>query len=49
KSDMLDAELEKAIRNEFPKDVELLFFSAVAQKGITELKDVLWNAINEPV
>jgi GTP-binding protein len=47
KSDMLDAELMQAIQAEFPKDMELIFFSAVAQKGITELKDILWKAINE--
>jgi GTP-binding protein len=46
KSDMLDQELETAIRAEFPKDLQIHFFSAVAQKGITELKDILWNAVN---
>lgn len=46
KCDMLDEELENAIRREFPKEVELSFISSVAQKGITELKDKLWKAIN---
>ena len=46
KSDMLDQELETAIRAEFPKDLQIHFFSSVAQKGITELKDILWNAVN---
>jgi GTP-binding protein len=47
KSDMLDAELEQAIRAEFPAEIDLFFFSAVAQRGITELKDLLWKTINE--
>jgi GTPase len=46
KCDMLDAELEKAIRKEFPKNIDLNFISSVAQMGITELKDKLWDAIN---
>lgn len=46
KSDMLDQELETAIRAEFPSDLHIHFFSSVAQKGITELKDILWNAVN---
>lgn len=46
KSDMLDDELQEAIRKEFSPNVEVHFFSAVAQKGLTELKDTLWQAIN---
>lgn len=49
KSDMLDEELEKEISAAFPKEVKPIFFSAVAQKGIQELKDILWNAVNEEV
>jgi GTP-binding protein len=48
KSDMLDEELQEAIRGEF-HDVEPIFFSAVAEKGLTELKDILWIAVNEDV
>lgn len=48
KSDMLDDELKEAIRQEM-KDADPLFFSAVTQKGITELKDILWNAVNADV
>lgn len=48
KSDMLDDELKEAIRNEFPSEIGVQFFSAVAQNGLTELKDVLWQAINAP-
>jgi GTP-binding protein len=48
KSDMLDEELQEAIRGEF-HDVDPIFFSAVAEKGLTELKDILWIAVNEDV
>lgn len=46
KSDMLDEELKDAIANELPAGVPHLFISSVANQGITELKDVLWNALN---
>jgi GTPase len=48
KSDMLDEELKQAIAETLPKGVPHLFISSVANQGITELKDVLWNALNEP-
>lgn len=44
KSEMLDDELKQAIIREM-KDIHLHFFSAVAQQGLTELKDVLYQAI----
>jgi len=47
KIDMLDEELEKEMKLLIPKDVETIFISAVAQKNLTELKDLLWKAINE--
>lgn len=54
KSDMLDDELLKEMKKETPRDknadgtkVPVLFISSVANKGIDELKDVIWNAINE--
>jgi hypothetical protein len=28
-------------------EVELLFFSSVAQQGLLPLKDLIWNALNE--
>jgi GTP-binding protein len=46
KSDMLDEELKSEISNELPKSIKTVFISSVAQQGITELKDMLWNAIN---
>ncbi len=49
KSDMLDDELKKEISKELPKDVPHLFISSVAQKGLLELKDLLWQTLNKPV
>ncbi|MFI3296801.1 MAG: GTPase ObgE [bacterium] len=46
KSDMLDEELIEAITAELPEGVRCIFISAVAGMGITELKDILWEAIN---
>ncbi|HYK77192.1 MAG TPA: GTPase ObgE [Daejeonella sp.] len=45
KSDMLDEELTREMKTDLP-DVPYIFISSVAQKGITELKDLLWKAIN---
>ena len=49
KSDMLDEELKVAITKELPQNVPHIFISSVANKGITELKDMLWQALNSPV
>lgn len=46
KSDMLDEELKSEISKELPKSIKTVFISSVAQQGITELKDLLWKAIN---
>ena len=43
KSDMLDAELEQAIRKELPTDVPVIFISALSNTNITQLKDLLWQ------
>ena len=45
KSDMLDDELKAEIEKELPK-VPYIFMSSVAQQGLVELKDMLWNSIN---
>ena len=49
KSDMLDDELKEAIEKELPVGIPHLFISSVAQKGLTELKDLLWNTLNKPM
>ena len=46
KSDMLDEELMDEIRLDLP-DVPSLFISSVAQKGIQELKDLLWETMRD--
>lgn len=45
KSDMLDDELKEAIAETLPQDIDHLFISAVANQGLTELKDILWEAL----
>lgn len=47
KSDMLDEELTQAISGELPKDIPHIFFSSVTGKGISDLKDLLWETMNE--
>jgi GTP-binding protein len=49
KSDMLDDELMAAIKKELPADIPHLFISSVTNKGLTELKDLLWKVLNTPV
>lgn len=44
KSDMLDEELMSEMKIDLPP-VPAIFISSVAQKGLTELKDLLWKAI----
>jgi GTP-binding protein len=48
KSDMLDDELMNEMKQELPA-VPSIFISSVAQKGLVELKDMLWKAINEHI
>ncbi len=45
KSDMLDEELMEEMRKDLPK-IPCVFISSVAQKGLLELKDLIWTAIN---
>jgi len=52
KSDLLDEELKAEMANELDKELNLpyIFISSVAQSGLTELKDKLWQMLNrEPV
>ena len=46
KSDLLDDELKTAIKNEFDKETRMVFISSFTQKGLVELKDLLWKTIN---
>jgi GTP-binding protein len=49
KSDMLDDELKKEIKVELDQqlNVPYLFISSVAQQGLQELKDKLWQMLND--
>lgn len=47
KSDLLDDELKTAIAKELPDTVPHIFISSATQQGITPLKDMLWEALNE--
>ena len=47
KSDMLDDELMAEIEKTLPTDLPHVFISAVTGQGITELKDMLWSAVND--
>ncbi len=45
KADMLDAELKAEIVKGLP-ELPFLFISSVAQQGLTELKDLIWEKLN---
>ena len=47
KSDMLDQELKDEIAENLPKDMICLYISSVAQQGLLELKDAIWQKLNE--
>jgi GTP-binding protein len=45
KTDMLDDELEEAMRKDMP-EIPFLFISAITGKGIVTLKDKIWSMLN---
>jgi GTP-binding protein len=47
KSDMLDEELKQALARESPEGLPHVFVSSVAQQGLTELKDLIWQTLHE--
>jgi GTPase len=47
KSDMLDDELMQGIIAEGLPEIPYVFISSVAQKGLTELKDLIWKELNK--
>jgi len=46
KSDLLDDELKSEIKKTLP-ELPWLFISSVNQEGLTELKDLLWQQLNQ--
>ncbi len=49
KSDLIDEELKEMLKAELPEDIPYIFISAIAQQGITELKDLLWETLNSEI
>ena len=47
KSDMLDEELITEIKKELPKDLPYIFISSLTNKGLIELKDLIWKKLNQ--
>jgi len=47
KSDLLDEELKVAISKELPEEIPHVFISSLMNQGLVELKDRLWEALNE--
>jgi GTP-binding protein len=46
KSDMLDDELKAGIEKELPANIPHVFISSLTNKGLMELKDLLWKTLN---
>ena len=46
KSDMLDDELMKLMKKTLPKNIDIVFISAVSGYNLPDLKDVLWKRMN---
>ena len=46
KSDLLDDELKKLLKKTLPKKVKTVFISSYLNEGLQELKDLLWDELN---
>ena len=46
KSDLLDDELKEELEKDLP-DIQHVFISAVQNRGIAELKDLIWTTLNQ--
>jgi GTPase len=47
KCDMMDDEMQKQMKAELPKGVPSVFISSVSYKGITALKDLIWQSLHK--
>jgi GTP-binding protein len=47
KCDLIDNEQKKTILKKLPKKIPHILISAVANAGLEELKDILWNELNK--
>ena len=46
KSDLLDEELIEMLKETLPKELPVVFISAITGTGLNELKDILWEELN---
>jgi GTP-binding protein len=46
KTDLIDSELKEMLLEEVPKGIPTVWFSAVSNSNMQELKDLLWKTIN---
>lgn len=46
KCDLIDEELQEMLRAELPEGLPVIFISSVAQRGLMELKDLLWQELS---
>ena len=47
KCDLIDEEIERDIARHLPRKVPHVFISSTNQKGLKELKDILWNSLTK--
>ena len=48
KADLLDEELIMEVEKELPPKIPHIFISSLTNKNIQQLKDLLWNVLNDP-
>jgi len=46
KCDLLDEELKKEIQKEVPDEIQSFLISSIKEEGLSELKDALWQRLN---
>ncbi|MFN3916605.1 MAG: GTPase ObgE [Flavobacteriales bacterium] len=49
KCDLVESKELPKIKKKLPGDIPVIFISSVAQQGLEELKDLLWQELNRPV
>ena len=47
KCDLIDSDIEKDLEKNLPKGIPHVFISSIAQKGLKERKDLLWEALHK--
>ena len=47
KSDLLDDELKNELSKELPINIKTMFISSITQNGLIELKDQIWQNLNQ--